>query len=414
MRDSTRALAGCPGTPSLRPHRPGQAGKTKGRMMTFVERVRSAAFVVLLAGSSLGLTGLAASASASNSIASRAYQQTNLVSDIPGLALHTDPNLRNSWGTSTGPGLPIWVSDNATGVATLYDGQGNPQPGPGNQQLVVSIPAPPSAGPGAVGAPDGTVFNPTPDGFAVSENGVSAPARFLFATEDGTIAGWNPAVDPTHAVIAVDRSTVTDQAGDHGAVYKGLALVSTPAGKFLYATNFRFGTVEVFDSNFHLVNSFTDPTVPAGFAPFGIHNIGGNLYVTFAKQNAAKFDDDAGPGRGFVDVFAPDGNLLQRLATQGRLDSPWGVTLAPSTFGTFGGDILVGNFGDGRINAFNPTTGQFLGQLRTHGGPITISGLWGLRFPAGSLNVTPNALYFTAGLNHEADGLLGDIVPAQS
>jgi uncharacterized protein (TIGR03118 family) len=383
-------------------------------MMKFVKRVRSAAFVVLLAGSSLGLTGLAANASASSSIASRAYQQTNLVSDIPGLALHTDPNLRNSWGTSTGPGLPIWVSDNATGVATLYDGQGNPQPGPGNQQLVVSIPAPPSAGPGAVGAPDGTVFNPTPDGFVVSKNGASAPARFLFATEDGTIAGWNPAVDPTHAVIAVDRSTVTDQAGDHGAVYKGLALVSTPAGKFLYATNFRFGTIEVFDSNFHLVNSFTDPTVPPGFAPFGIHNIGGNLYVTFAKQNAAKFDDDAGPGHGFVDVFAPDGNLLQRLASHGRLDSPWGVTLAPSTFGAFGGDILVGNFGDGRINAFNPTTGQFLGQLRTHGGPITISGLWGLRFPAGSLNVTANALYFTAGLNHEADGLLGDIVPAQS
>jgi uncharacterized protein (TIGR03118 family) len=383
-------------------------------MMTFVKRVRSAAFVVLLAGSSLGLTGLAASASASNSIASRAYQQTNLVSDIPGLALHTDPNLRNSWGTSTGPGLPIWVSDNATGAATLYDGQGNPQTGPGNQQLVVSIPAPPSAGPGAVGAPDGTVFNPTPDGFVVSKNGVSAPARFLFATEDGTIAGWNSAVDPTHAVIAVDRSTVTDQAGDHGAVYKGLALVSTPAGKFLYATNFRFGTIEVFDSNFHLVNSFTDPTVPAGFAPFGIHNIGGNLYVTFAKQKAAKFDDDAGPGRGFVDIFAPNGNLLQRFASHGRLDSPWGVTLAPSTFGAFGGDILVGNFGNGRINAFNPTTGQFLGQLRTHGGPITISGLWGLRFPVGSLNVTPNALYFTAGINHEADGLFGDIVPAHS
>jgi uncharacterized protein (TIGR03118 family) len=383
-------------------------------MMKFVKRVRSAAVVVLLAGSSLGLTGLAANASASNSIASRAYQQTNLVSDIPGLALHTDPNLRNSWGTSTGPGLPIWVSDNATGVTTLYDGQGNPQPGPGKQQLVVTIPAPSSAGPGAVGTPDGTVFNPTPDGFAVAKNGVSAPARFLFATEDGVIAGWNSAVDPTHAIMAVDRSTVTDQAGDHGAVYKGLALVSTPAGKFLYATNFRFGTIEVFDSNFHLVNSFTDPTVPAGFAPFGIHNIGGNLYVTFAKQDAAKHDDDAGPGHGFVDVFAPSGTLLQRLAGRHRLNSPWAVTLAPPTFGVFGGDILVGNFGDGRINAFNPATGQFLGQLRTHGGPIAISGLWGLRFPAGSLNVTPNALYFTAGINHEADGLFGDIVPGQS
>jgi len=381
--------------------------------MKFVNRVRSATFVVLLAGSSLGLTGLAASASASSPIASQAYQQTNLVSDIPGLALHTDPNLRNAWGTSTGPGLPIWVSDNATGVTTLYDGQGNPQPGPGNQQLVVTIPAAPSSGPGAAGTPDGTVFNPTPDGFVVTKNGVSAPARFLFATEDGTIAGWSHAVDPTHAVTAVDRSIVTDQAGDHGAVYKGLALVSTPAGKFLYATNFRFGTVEVFDSNFHLVNSFTDPTVPAGFAPFGIHNIGGNLYVTFAKQDAAKHDDDAGPGNGFVDVFAPSGILLQRLASRDRLDSPWAVTLAPATFGAFGGDILVGNFGDGRIDAFNPTTGQFLGQLRNHGGPITIPGLWGLRFPATSLNVTPNALYFTAGINDEADGLLGDIVPAQ-
>src|SRR5690349_24770136 len=305
MRDSTRAVTGCPpGTPSLRPHRPARPSRQhQGRMMTFVKRVRSAAVVVLLAGSSLGLTGLAASASAGSPAASSAYRQTNLVSDIPGLARHTDPNLRNSWGTSTGPGLPIWVADNHAGAATLYDGQGNPQPGPGSQQLVVTIPAPPSAGPGAAGAPDGTVFNPTPDGFLVSKHGVSGPARFLFATEDGTIAGWNPAVDPARAVIAVDRSTVTDQAGDHGAVYKGLALVSTPAGKFLYATNFRFGTIEVFDSNFRQVNSFTDPTVTAGFAPFGIHNIGGNLYVTSANQDAAKHDDDAGPGNGIVDVF---------------------------------------------------------------------------------------------------------------
>jgi len=225
-------------------------------------------------------------------------------------------------------------------------------------------------------------------------------------------AGTPPSIPPTRSSPWTGPPSPTRP--DHGAVYKGLALVSTPAGKFLYATNFRFGTIEVFDSNFHLVNSFTDPTVPAGFAPFGIHNIGGNLYVTFAKQDAAKQDDDVGPGNGFVDVFAPNGHLLQRLASQGRLNSPWAVTLAPPTFGAVGGDILVGNFGDGRINAFDPTTGQFLGQLRNHGGPITISGLWGLRFPAGSLNVTPNALYFTAGPNDEADGLLGDIVPAQS
>jgi uncharacterized protein (TIGR03118 family) len=359
----------------------------------------------------MGLLAVAPSAGADNAIAARSYQQTNLVSDIPGLAAHTDANLRNPWGTSTGPGLPIWVSDNAAGKTTLYDGQGNPQPGPGDQQLVVSIPAPPSAGAGAVGTPDGTVFNPTPDGFVVSHGGVSAPGRFLFATEDGTIVGWNPAVDKTHAVIAVDRSTATDQAGDTGAVYKGLALVSTPAGKLLYATNFRFGTVEVFDSNFHLVNTFTDPTVPAGFAPFGIHNIGGDLYVTFAQQNAAKHDDDAGPGHGFVDVFAPNGDLLQRLASKGRLNSPWAVTMAPSTFGAFGGDILVGNFGDGRINAFAPSTGHFLGQLHTSHGPLSVPGLWGLRFPAGSLNAVPGALYFTAGVHHEADGLFGDIIP---
>jgi uncharacterized protein (TIGR03118 family) len=380
--------------------------------MKSAKRVRSAAIAAIIAASSLGLPGLAANASARDSLAHSAYRQANLVSDIPGLAVRTDPDLRNAWGTSTGPGLPIWVSDNATGVTTLYDGQGNPQPGPGNQQLVVSIPAPPSAGPGAAGTPDGTAFNPTPDGFTVSKDGVSAPARFLFATEDGAIAGWNPAVDRTRAVLAVDRSAATDRGGSHGAVYKGLALVSTPAGKFLYATNFRFGAIEVFDTSFHVVGSFTDPAIPAGFAPFGIHNIGGNLYVTFAKQDAAKLDDDAGPGHGFVDVFAPNGDLLQRLASRGRLNSPWAVTLAPPAFGAFGGDILVGNFGDGRINAFNPTTGRFLGELRNHGRPITIPGLWGLRFPVGSLNVTPNALYFTAGINHEADGLLGDIVPA--
>ncbi len=367
--------------------------------------------VLAAASASTGLFVLAPAAVADNGIAGRSYQQNNLVSDIPGLAAHTDPNLRNSWGTSTAPGLPIWVSDNATGQATLYDGQGNPQAGPDNQQLVVSIPAPPSAGAAAVGAPDGTVFNAAASGFVISKGAASAPSRFLFATEDGTILGWNPAVDPTHAVIAVDRSTATDQTGDKGAVYKGLALVSTPAGNFLYATNFRFGTVEVFDSNFNLVNTFTDPTVPAGFAPFGIHNIGGNLFVTFARQNAAKFDDDAGPGQGFVDVFAPNGDLLQRLASGGRLDSPWGVTLAPTTFGTFGGDILVGNFGDGHINAFAPSTGQFLGRLQTSHGPLTIPGLWGLRFPTGSLNAVPGALYFTAGLNHEADGLFGDIIP---
>lgn len=379
-----------------------------------MNRKKSIASLALLVATStsIGIVGLTTPTSAGGSaIAQRSYIQTNLVSDIPGLAAQTDPNLRNPWGTATAPNLPIWVSDNAAGATTLYDGAGNSATTLGGQH-VVAIPAPPSAGPGAVGTPDGAVFNSTA-GFAVSNGETSGASKFIFATEDGTIVGWNPNVDPTHAITAVDRSTATDQSGDVGAVYKGLALVTTPAGSsFLYATNFRFGTVEVFDSSFNLVNTFTDPTIPAGFAPFGIHNIGGKLFVTYAKQDAAKHDDDAGPGNGFVDVFAPNGDLLQRFASQGRLDSPWAVTLAPSSFGVAGGDILVGNFGDGRINEFNAASGKFLGQLRSSsGGPLTIPDLWGLRFPTGSLNAVPNALYFTAGINHEADGLFGDILP---
>ena len=358
----------------------------------------------------IGLSGTARSASAEGGgIAARSYVQTNLVSDIPGLAAHTDPNLKNPWGTSVGPGSPIWVSDNHAGVTTLYDGAGNPQP------RVVAIPAPPSAGNGAVGAPTGQAFNtfdPSSSDFVISKNGVSGPAFFLFATEDGTIAGWNPNVDNTHAVIAVDRSTATDVAGDVGANYKGLALVPTPSGKFIYATSFRFGRVDVFDSHFDLANSFTDPTIPAGFAPFGIHNIGGKLYVTFAKQGAGKADDDARPGNGFVDVFAPNGDLLQRFASRGKLDSPWAVTLAPPTFGAFGGDILVGNFGNGRISAYDPTGGEFQGELRgPTDGPVAIDGLWGLRFAPATPGASSNTLFFTAGPNDEADGLFGTILP---
>ncbi len=366
--------------------------------------------VVAAVSASLVSSGIVTPASAgAGGIATKSYDQTNLVSDIPGLAAHTDPNLKNPWGTSVGPGTPIWVSDNHAGAATLYDGAGNPQP------RVVAIPAPASAGAGAVGAPTGQAFNtfdPTSTDFVISKHGVSGPAFFLFATEDGTIAGWNPNVDNANAVIAVDRSTATDSAGDVGANYKGLALVTTPNGKFIYATSFRFGRVDVFDSHFNLVNSFSDPTIPAGFAPFGIHNIGGKLYVTFAKQGPGKADDDARPGNGFVDVFAPNGDLLQRLVSRGRLDSPWAVTLAPASFGVFGGDILVGNFGDGRINAYDPMSGEFQGELsRPGGGPIVIDGLWGLRFAPATPGAGPNTLFFTAGLNDEADGLFGTIVP---
>ena len=359
------------------------------------------------------LIGLQPAQAANNGQAGRSFVQTNLVSDIPGLAKVTDPNLKNPWGTSTAPGLPIWVSDNNAGVTTLYDGTGQPIPLQAKPPVnAVAIPAPPSAGTGAVGAPTGTVFNPTGQGFVVSKKGASGSSRFLFATEDGAIVGWSPSVDRANGIIAVDRSTATDPAGDVGAVYKGLALVTTSAGTFLYASNFRFGTIDVFDSSFNLVKSFTDPTVPSGFAPFGVHNIGGTLFVTFAKQNGEKHDDVAGPGNGFVDVFSPNGDLLQRFVSEGRLNSPWAVTLAPVTFGAFGGDILVGNFGDGHINAYDRSTGHVEGRLLdTSGQPLTISGLWGLRFPAGSLNAVAGALYFSAGINDEQDGLFGNLVP---
>ena len=335
----------------------------------------------------------------------RGFVQTKLVSNIPGLALHTDPNLKNPWGISTTVGAPLWVSDNGTGLSTLYDGKG--VAAPAGTPLVVTIPAAGTPMPGAVGNPTGTVFN-SGTGFSVSKAGLTGAARFLFATEDGTLAGWAPTVDRGNAVTAVDRSKAVDPEGDIGAVYKGLTIASTPAGQFLYATNFRFGQVEVFDAGFNLVRTFTDSSVPNGYAPFGIQNISGRLFVTFAKQDAQKHDDVSGTGFGFVDVFSSSGKLLQRFASRGPLDSPWAVTQAPATVPQVGGDILVGNFGDGRINAYSAKTGRFIRSLHNSRGKlISIPGLWDLKFPTGSLNVVPNALYFTAGLNHEADGLFG-------
>jgi len=328
------------------------------------------------------------------------------VSDLPNIAEFQDPNLVNAWGLSHSPSGPWEVSDNGTGLGTQYEGNGM-RVGP-----AVTIPLP-NGKPG--GAPTGNVFNSTDD-FVVKQGSASGPSQFLFATEDGTISGWNPSVDPTEAIIVVDRSKVM-QGGFKGAVYKGLAL----SGDFLFATNFRFGTVEKFDAHFNLVGSFTDPSLandcpipgpPAQcFAPFGIQNIGGTLYVSFALQNAARHDDVSGAGNGFVDVFKTDGTLIRRFASQGTLNSPWGLALAPASFGTFSNDVLVGNFGDGRINAFDPTTGAFHGQLRRNGHPITINGLWGLAFGNGGAAGDANTLFFAAGLNDEADGLFGSIVP---
>jgi len=256
------------------------------------------------------------------------------------------------------------------------------------------------------------VFTPTND-FAVSKAGKSGKSFFLFATEAGVIAGWNPMVDIDNAVLAKDNSLATDSAGDVGAVYKGLALGSVQAANYLYAANFRFGTVDVFDKTFtqqsQAAFSFSDPNLPPGFAPFGIQNIGGQLFVTYAMQNAEKHDDVKGPGNGFVDVFNTSGVLLRRFATQGTLNSPWGLVLATSTFGNFHNDVLVGNFGDGRINAYTPN-GTFRGQLKSEtNAPIQIDGLWGLRFGNGSNREDVNSLFFAAGINDEADGLFGTI-----
>ena len=318
------------------------------------------------------------------------YVQTNLVSDIPGLAANTDPNLVNPWGIAFGPTSPFWISDNHTGLSTLYTGSGEIVP------LVVTIPPPGGSPAGTQASPTGAVFNGSAD-----FNG----DLFLFATEDGTIAGWNGG---TSAIREVDNSGAS-------AVYKGIAI----AGDLLYATNFSAGTIDVFNSSFGLTTvpgGFVDPTLPAGFAPFNIENIGGQLFVTYAKQDADKHDDVAGPGNGFVDVFNTDGVLQKRLVSQGVLNSPWGMAVAPAGFGPFGGDLLIGNFGDGTINAFNPSTGNLLGTLEdSNGQPIVNQGLWGLQFGNNNATFDPHALYFTAGIpgggSVEDHGLFGKLQP---
>jgi uncharacterized protein (TIGR03118 family) len=326
------------------------------------------------------------------------YQQTNLVSDIPGLAITTDPNLVNPWGIIHPPTGPWWVNDNGTGVATLYTGEGTPFPV--GSPLVVTIP-PPTGGSGPA-TPTGIVFNGTKD-FDVAPG---KPALFMFVTEDGTISAWKRDVDPTHAVLKVDNSPA--------AVYKGAAMALNNGVLYLYVADFRGGHVAVFDTNFSPVDladgAFTDPEVPAGFAPFNVFNIDGRLFVTFAKQDAALHDDVAGPGNGFVDLFAPDGTLLMRLKHGPWLNSPWGIALAPDNFGKLSGQLLVGNFGSGQIATFDPDTGNFQGLMKgPKGKPITIDGLWGLGFGNGATAGPTNTLFFAAGINGEKDGLFGTL-----
>jgi uncharacterized protein (TIGR03118 family) len=317
------------------------------------------------------------------------YTVHSLVSDgaaAPG----TDASLVNAWGLTAGPTTPWWAANNGTNTSTLYNGAGT------KQALTVSV----------AGAPTGTVFNGNTADFVVSQNGKSGAARFLFATEGGTIMGWTPAVSGTTAVPAADRSST-------GAIYKGLATVADK----LYATDFHNGRVDVFDASFNLVpGGFTDPRIPKGYAPFGIQALAGNLFVTYAQQDGAKKDDVAAPGQGYVDEFTPAGQLVAHVVNSGKknapLDASWGLAIAPADFSVFGGDLLVGNFGNGRISAYAPRGDAwvFKGQLKhADGSPIAIDGLWAIAFGNGAAAGPASTLYFLSGPSAEAHGLFGSI-----
>jgi len=346
-----------------------------------------------------------------------AYVVTPLVSNLAGVAANQDPIMQNAWGIAFIPsGSPFWVNDNATGCSTLYDGAGVKV-----KVLQVSIPLPGNVVPATScqpndpnhpsnptpAAPTGIVWNPS-SAFVVP--GTKIPALFIFATEDGTISAWAGGLTPAaNAVVAADESSTR-------AVYKSLVFGVNPKGAFLFAANFFQGTVDVFGPNgadgmftkTTLDGDFSDPEIPAGYAPFNIVNLDGNLLVTYAKQNDAKHDDVSGPGHGFVDVFDTSGHLLSRFASRGRLNSPWGIARASFAFGPFSGKILIGNFGDGRINVFN-NDGTFVDQLEdSHGKPLVIDGLWTLTL-GGGLHSSPDTLYFSAGPNGETNGLFGTI-----
>jgi uncharacterized protein (TIGR03118 family) len=319
---------------------------------------------------------------------------TYLTSDIPSAGPVHDSNLVNAWGLSISPTGPWWVSDNGTGLSTLYDGNGAIQP------LVVTIPTASGTG---TGTPTGTVYNASTTDFKT--HGFATP--FLFCTEDGTISGWYTS---TQAFINVNNS-------GSGAVYKGITLGQVGTTNYLYVANFHAGTVEVYDGTYTLhsfgPNAFVDSTIPAGYAPFNVQNIGSNrIVVTYAKQNASKHDDIPGPGNGFVNIYDTQGNLQVRLAHVLYLNSPWGVALAPANFAGFANTLLIGNFGSGLIAAFNPSTGAWAGNMFNVASlPVQIDGLWAIAFGNGSGGGPANTLYFAAGPFGEKHGTFGMITP---
>lgn len=337
--------------------------------------------------------------------ASPSFIQTDLISDTAMPGVQTDPNLINPWGISYGPTSPFWISDNNTGLTSVDSVSGATVTL--NAIPAVTIPGPTA---GTMSSPTGQVFNPFPTAFVLPDG---TPATFLFATEDGTIAGWNTGTVASLAVNDATNVGAGDATSMTGAVYKGLAIGMSASGPTLYAANFRHGTVDMFSSTFAPIKSFTDPTVPAGYAPFNVQVLGSTLYVTYAQQNVVKADDVAGTGHGFVDAFDLNGNMIGRVGSGGTLDSPWGLAIAPPTFGAFAGDLLVGNFGDGTINVFNQTTDQFLGQLASVGGtPLTIPGLWALTPGNGGAGGNADTIYFTAGPGAGMHGVFGSIIAA--
>jgi uncharacterized protein (TIGR03118 family) len=315
---------------------------------------------------------------------SNTFLQTNLVSDLPGMAIHTDADLVNPWGISSSSGSPFWVSDNGTGVSTLYNTFGV------KQGLVVSMPS----GSEPV---TGQVFNASTD---------FNNDKFIFANEAGTITGWRGALGTTAEVL----TTINN------GELKGLAIGNNGTGNYIYAADFKNNAIDVLKGNAgdpNLAGNFIDPALPAGYAPFNVQNLNGKLFVTYAVVGPTG-DDVAGPGNGIVDTFDLNGNFLQRLVSNGALNSPWGLAIAPAGFGPFEGDLLVGNFGNGWINAFDPTTGDFVGSLDDrNGNPIVIDGLWGIKFGNGGSGGDTNNLYFAAGIagpgETEDHGLFGSL-----
>jgi uncharacterized protein (TIGR03118 family) len=343
------------------------------------------------------------------------YKQTNLVSNITGMAPTIDLNLKNPWGLTRSSGSPWWVGNNNSGTSTLYTGTGQIIPINGNGVVIVP---PPGFAPGTQSAPTGVVFNGSPTDFLVAPG---ASAHFIFATEDGTISAWAGGVS---AVLKVDNS---DNGSANGAVYKGATTAEVDGKRFLYVTNFRSARVEVYDTNFkrvHLDEDAFDPDgdgdgdnrggerIPRGFAPFNVQNIGGTLFVTYAKQDAPRHDPVGGDGLGFVEIFTPSGKHIGHLQHGDWFNAPWGVVWTTRDFGEFSNAILVGNFRSGWIAAFNGFTHKFIGWVRNPDDSlVTIDGLWSLTFGNDATAGPANTLFFTAGINNEQDGLFGTLTP---